>query len=159
MPGGAFGEEHDHVALAYAHRGQALLDAGRFADAEAAFRKSLAVAEAVLPEGHPQLAVSLSGLGECYLATDRQSDALAALERALALRDKHPGGNRYLRAENEFALARALADQPGQDERAARLAASARGVFEGDKRPSSVKFVAQVDRWRAERGEAAAGAP
>jgi len=157
---GAFGEEHDHVALAYAYRADALTGAGRLPDAERDYRRALELYEALRDDDHPDLAVPLAGLGECYLAMGRLDDARPLLERALAIRDKRPGGDRYLKAKNEFALARALGDVRGQATRAGRLAASARAVFAADERPSAVRLLASIDEWTRRhadvRGEAVA---
>ncbi|MBX7084482.1 MAG: tetratricopeptide repeat protein, partial [Nannocystaceae bacterium] len=63
----------------------ALLDAGRFDDARAAYERALALRERRLGSGHPQVASTLSNLG---LVAERQGDTVAARqfhERAIAV--------------------------------------------------------------------------
>ncbi|MCS7239361.1 MAG: tetratricopeptide repeat protein [Thermoguttaceae bacterium] len=57
----------------------------QFHRAEAQFRRSLEIRQAVVGPNHPNLAVSWNGLGALYLELGRLEEAEAALERALRL--------------------------------------------------------------------------
>lgn len=73
-------------------RGQALLDAGKLAEAARAFERVLALAERALGPDDPRLAVDLNNLGEVYRRLGRLEEAARLLERAIRL-DEAAGGN------------------------------------------------------------------
>jgi tetratricopeptide (TPR) repeat protein/predicted Ser/Thr protein kinase len=98
--------------------------AGAVDDANAA----LAMKEKVL--GERADVIPLLARGQAYLALHREADALADLERANDLGDKHRG-DRAIRAEARFALARALVANKVDAARASALSARAASELDG----------------------------
>jgi hypothetical protein len=92
--------------------------AGAVADANAA----LAVKDKLL--GERADLIPLLARGQAYLSQHRQGDALKDLERAVALADKYKG-DRAIRADARFALARALVASGTDVSRAGGLAGRA----------------------------------
>jgi eukaryotic-like serine/threonine-protein kinase len=117
-------------ALCKAHRG----DPGAVDDASAA----LAVKEKLL--GERADLVPLLARGEAFLTLHRTTEALADLERALSLGDKYRG-DRAIRADVRFALARALVLSKGDAARAADLASRAASALEAEKLPAAAERV------------------
>lgn len=71
--------------------GIALTDAGRYAEAESLFKRSLAIWEKALGPDHPDVAISLNNLGLLYQAQGRYAEAKPFFERSLAIREKEFG--------------------------------------------------------------------
>jgi tetratricopeptide (TPR) repeat protein len=108
-------------ALCKARRGDA---AGAVDDAQAA----LAVKGRLL--GERAELIPLLARGQALVALRRESEGLADLERARAIGEKHRG-DRAVRADVAFALARALVATKGDGARATALATRAAGELEG----------------------------
>jgi hypothetical protein len=70
-----FGEEHLDTGVSLRMLGNIVLDAGRSGEAEPLLRRSVAVLEAVLPEGHWSTLDARSVLGECLVAESRFEQA------------------------------------------------------------------------------------
>jgi hypothetical protein len=117
-------------ALCRARRG----DPGALDDASAA----LAVKDKLL--GERADLVPLLARGEALLTLHRATEALADLERALLLGDKYRG-DRAVRADVRFALARALVLSKGDAARAADLASRAASALEAEKLPAAAERV------------------
>jgi tetratricopeptide (TPR) repeat protein len=100
---------------------------GDFATAVTEASAALAIKER--PMGERADLIPLLARGQAYLATHRDVDALADLERAVAIGDGHKG-DRAIRADAHFALARALVENKGDRARAAQLASRAAMDFD-----------------------------
>jgi tetratricopeptide (TPR) repeat protein len=64
---------------------------GRHAEAEALYKRALAISEKALGPDHPEVAESLNNLAELYGAQGRYADAEPLYKRALAIREKALG--------------------------------------------------------------------
>jgi serine/threonine protein kinase/tetratricopeptide (TPR) repeat protein len=134
------GHDHPRVGQVWNNQGEVLNLLGRYADAEAAYRRAVHLfrgtgADATL------LAWALTGLGSVLLAENEPTAAVAPLEEALALREENHAPTSQL-GETRFALARALASHPTERRRALTLAITARGEYGDD-----AKAVAKVEAW------------
>jgi tetratricopeptide (TPR) repeat protein len=117
---------------------------GKGTEALALAQTSLAIREAKLAANHPELARSLQVLGEARLALGTPELARAPLERSVAICEA-AGLDPRLRAQSQWALARALA--PQEKERAlalARAAAEALAATAGQERT-----LREIQAWRA----------
>jgi tetratricopeptide (TPR) repeat protein len=118
--------ETDNEALALAHKGDLLLQLGRFRDAIPACEQSLRLTGAgTLPLAGAPLARGLveHHLGAALLSADRYRDALAAQERAVAL--FREAGDRAAEASALTGLGQALGGTGRIDEAAAAYRAAA----------------------------------
>ena len=123
------GPTHDVVGSICNGIGAIAFDEDRYAEAEAAMRRSIAIAAASLGEDNPRVADELTLLARILVASDRAAEAIAPAERALAIYDtqglpKHAGhlyayaaigDARLARGENAAAidaLERALGYEP-----------------------------------------------
>lgn len=113
-------------------------------------QRALEMNTAVVPEDHPELAFALTALGEAKLALGRIPDAAQDLERAARLRgdERDP----MLRAQTDFALARALAE--AEPARADILARQAMADFERSADPRRDRSAEVLD-WLESRGRLA----
>jgi tetratricopeptide (TPR) repeat protein len=83
-------EDDPSVARALAHLGDALLKAGKLAEAEDLMRKALAVQIKVLGPEHREVAVSHRRLGVALLNEDKLTEAEVELRSAFEWRNKQP---------------------------------------------------------------------
>lgn len=104
---------------------ECLLELGRLEPARLRFTQALADFENVLPSDDPTLAYPLSGLGRVALAQDQPRIALRFFERGFELIESN-FGDALLTAQLEWGLASTLAQIGEEEERARRLAKSAR---------------------------------
>jgi Flp pilus assembly protein TadD len=81
----ALGPGHPQVATTLNNLGVLYRQQGRYAEAEAAHRRALAIREGALGKNHPEVATSLSNLAALYYVQGRQAEAEALRERALAI--------------------------------------------------------------------------
>jgi tetratricopeptide (TPR) repeat protein len=107
-------------------------------EAEALYRRSLALYEKSVGRDLVDICYPLTGLGRVALARGRAAEAVPFLERALALQSAPELRDTPDRAETELALAKALARGP----RALALATHARDVLQA--RPSGPTRAALV---------------
>jgi tetratricopeptide (TPR) repeat protein len=85
------GEESPVLAAAVAWLGNVYKAQGRYAEAEPAYRRSLAIWEKALGPEHPDVATALVSLAGLYLAQGRYAEAEPAYRRSLAIREKALG--------------------------------------------------------------------
>jgi tetratricopeptide (TPR) repeat protein len=71
--------------------GEAFFRAGRYADAEQVWQKSLAIREKELPPNHPNIATSLNNLAEAYREQGKLTQAESLYLRSLAIYEKALG--------------------------------------------------------------------
>jgi len=117
--------------------------AGAVVDAQAA----LAVKGRLL--GERADLIPLLARGQAFLLSHRESDGLADLERAFALGEKHRG-DRAIRADASFALARALVATKGDAARALQLATRSAADLEAIGMPVQA---ASVRAWMGASGK------
>jgi tetratricopeptide (TPR) repeat protein len=134
-----FGPDAEDVGVSCTNIGNALLQLHRYAEGRRHLERAITIYEKTLAPGDPDAAEPLLRLGEVELAEGKPARALAPLERALALR-KNDGDPSEMRADVEFALARAKGDR--------ELAQKARADFAGG---GKVAEAARVDAWLAAR--------
>ncbi len=139
----AYGADHTRTGVVLANLGALQAARGRHADALMSFRRGAAIFEARLGKDHPNLSFPLRNEGEVLIALDRAAEAVPVLERALAIRTaaKMPPG---AVAEVRFSLARALAADPRERERAR---AEARAALDAYVQASSTADAAAVRDW------------
>jgi tetratricopeptide (TPR) repeat protein len=113
------------------------------------FAHSLAIWEAAYGGEHHLIGHALTGLGQALVALGRPREARAHLERALGLREA-PGTDPALLASTRFSLARALAAEDEDPQRAAALAAAAR---EGYRLAGDAEGESEVRRWLSAKGD------
>ncbi len=124
----AHGTSHPEVARSH-HNVAEVLAAQKACDrAIPRYRKSATMWQLASGKNHPDIAYPLTGLGNCLVRLGRNTAARAPLERALRLRNSSKI-DRYLRAETELALARALWGLQGSRKRARGLATKARATY------------------------------
>jgi tetratricopeptide (TPR) repeat protein len=93
------------VGAFISNRGDLLVAMRRYGEAEAAYRRSLAIWEKRLPPGNLAFSYPFAGIGKALLEQGRPTDAISWLERAAGI---GAGGDRYFEASFKFDLARAL---------------------------------------------------
>jgi serine/threonine protein kinase len=120
-------------------RGEALVDLGRAADAEASFERALRIFR-MYGENDRSGACALQGLGNARLAQGHPDAAIAPLEDALRIRDTDEP-IKWAVAETRFTLARALWESDGDRRRALGLAKSARAILATINLPRRQKAV------------------
>lgn len=104
------GEDHEKTGLSWNDRGVLLDTLGRSAEAEADFRRSLAVLGS-LPADDPRLAYPLHNLGSLLLDRGSTDEAERELRKAYELRRRVLGDRHPETAMTLGFLARALSDQ------------------------------------------------
>ncbi|QSQ27567.1 tetratricopeptide repeat protein [Pyxidicoccus parkwayensis] len=131
--------------------GRALAKLGRYAEAAESHERARALREKALGPESNQVGIDLLGLGVDFLGMGAHRKARAPLERAVAIFEKQPpetaGANL---ADARFALARALANEPAEVERAWRLASAAGDYYRSlpRRRPQELE---DIERWLAAR--------
>ena len=156
----------DHAETAYSQRSlaEALRRLGRPREALPPARQAAETIEDRLGEEHPQLASALLTLGRVEQDLDRIADARQHLERALRVYAVAEAPPTEI-AEAKFALARVVAESPGERAYATRLADEADAVLaeswlDARRAPRSDRTGAQrVAIGRALRGPLAARRP
>jgi tetratricopeptide (TPR) repeat protein len=139
------------LSAAYDGLGDALLAEGKPVEAEAQYRRALALLEPALGPRHPDLAEALGGIGRAALAAGAPRRALPPLERALAVRaGSEAGGDVADAARTQFALARALDGSGGDRARARRLAEEARASLIAAGR-GHAREADEIGRWLKRR--------
>jgi tetratricopeptide (TPR) repeat protein len=81
------------AGLPYSELGIQYARSGRLDEAEALFKKSIAILEKTVGPIHPDLAKSLNNLGELYRIQNRETEAEAIHQRILAIRERTLGPN------------------------------------------------------------------
>jgi tetratricopeptide (TPR) repeat protein len=81
------------AGLPYSELGIQYARSGRLDEAEALFKKSIAILEKTVGPMHPDLAKSLNNLAELYRTQNRESEAEAVHQRILAIRERTLGPN------------------------------------------------------------------
>jgi tetratricopeptide (TPR) repeat protein/predicted Ser/Thr protein kinase len=135
----SLGPTHPLLAGPLTLRGVELRHLGRYAEARAPLERALAIQEKELGREHPDLTHPLVAQGELLLSQRRPAEALPILERALKL---SPPGN--VRAEAQFALARALWEaRSAERPRARALATQARDYWQRLGQPAREMPISQ----------------
>jgi serine/threonine-protein kinase len=124
------GPDHPDASRALVNIGKTLLERGDLDGAEASFQRAHGVVERALGAEHPRIVSSLVGLANVALARRDHAAAREHAERAVAIFATHEDDAED-RADADFALARALEEQPGERARARALAQGARDVYAG----------------------------
>ena len=70
-----FGVNHANYAVALYNLANVYKEQGKYADAEALFKRALAIREKALGAGHPDVADTLNNLADVYLAQGKYADA------------------------------------------------------------------------------------
>ncbi|HVE84598.1 MAG TPA: tetratricopeptide repeat protein, partial [Myxococcales bacterium] len=135
-----FGPEHARVTFALDWKATVLQNEGKFEDAIAVYRESLAIKERTLRPNDPDLTHSHDGIGQSLLGLGRAREAAAELEKALALGETEPTP----RGDTRFALARALWALGRDKARARALAIQARADYVAGNRLEKARG---VDHW------------
>jgi tetratricopeptide (TPR) repeat protein len=123
-------------------KGNALVDLGRGAEAEACFAVTLGIYRARFGPSGRSTAYPLIGLGEARVVQGRPATAVAFLESALRIQDTEeliP----FNRAETQFWLARALWDSGRDRRRAVMLAREAHKTLATHESPRRERAVVQ----------------
>jgi tetratricopeptide (TPR) repeat protein len=109
--------------------GHAHLEAGRFVEAEAKFRETLALAERRFGVGHWRTSLHLNALGQALLGQRRLDDAKPIVERALAIAEPYEplpndhvaivflGASIYFRLRGDTERAQGLLDRARREGR------------------------------------------
>jgi len=141
------GADHPLVAMLWSNEGDDLNTLRRPLEAEAAFRRSLAVWRK--GGADPKfVSYGLTGLGIALIGEARPPDAVPPLLEALAIRvDKHLDVD--LVNETRLALARALWAAPAERARARALAETARAELAKSPAAASHTVLTSVDAWLA----------
>jgi serine/threonine-protein kinase len=130
--------------------GEVLSEEGQYEAAIQYHRRALSVREATLRPGHPWLGISLLGLGRSYLGMGEPAEARPYLERALGLVGINDGDD-TVRADVEFALARAISGTHGSARRARELSVDARALCEkSGKGPQDARNLGRINAWLSE---------
>jgi CHAT domain-containing protein/tetratricopeptide (TPR) repeat protein len=83
-----FGDNRQEAGSVLFELGERYEHLARLPEAEAAYQRSLAIYEKVLPAGHTEIAAVLTGLASVYSDQNRLADAVQLLQRALAIYEK-----------------------------------------------------------------------
>jgi tetratricopeptide (TPR) repeat protein/predicted Ser/Thr protein kinase len=141
------GPKDTKVASSLSGMGRALAKLGRYPEAAEHHERARAIREQVLGPDSVQVAIDLLGLGVDFVGMGAPRRARAPLERAVAIFEREPreaaGANL---ADARFALARALASEPRELERAQRLAGDARDFYRGLPR-GRPRELDDIERW------------
>ena len=120
----ALGPTHPQVAIALENEAEALLQLGRWAEAEERSGKALQIFDARFPEGQSAHVYILTARGEALIELGRVSEAVAALERGLKILELNPSPPE-LTARLHYFLARGLRQSGGDRARVSELATRA----------------------------------
>lgn len=113
--------------------GHAHLEAGRFVEAEATFRQTLAIAERRFGEDHWRTSLHLNALSQALIAQNRLDDAKPIVERALAVAERYRplphdqvaivflGASVYFGARGDAARAQELLDRARREGRGSSI--------------------------------------
>ncbi len=126
--------------------GRLLLDEGQVQPAQRIFQEVLR-RHTKLGTDEPHLAYTLHGLGASLLALGRIDEALTVLERGYRARPAANDSNPELRADLDFALARALRARATDRERACALGREAAGVYR--RMSTFARELREAERWLA----------
>jgi tetratricopeptide (TPR) repeat protein len=80
----AFGPDHPEVAYSLNSLAGLYQDQRRYADAEALYKRALAIREKAVGPQHPEFAASLNDLADLYKDQGRYADALGIVQRNIA---------------------------------------------------------------------------
>jgi tetratricopeptide (TPR) repeat protein len=89
----AGGPDHPNVATVLNNLGLLYLEEGNYAEAESAFRRSLAILEKTLGPEHPAVAQNLGNYAKLLDRTGRESEAAEMRARAEAILAKQNRGH------------------------------------------------------------------
>jgi CHAT domain-containing protein/tetratricopeptide (TPR) repeat protein len=95
-----FGEVHPNYGNALYNLGLVYAAQGKYAQAEEAYKRALAIRENALGKDHPDVADTLDNLAIVYEALGKYADAEGLSKRALAIREKTAGQNPLPLARN-----------------------------------------------------------
>ncbi|MEM7155219.1 MAG: serine/threonine-protein kinase [Myxococcota bacterium] len=147
----ALGPDHPDVSNSWDNLGTVLRKQGEHEEAKAAFAEALAIRDKALGPEHPEVAATLVGLATVALEQDDFDAARAYGERAVSIRERGEVGPEEL-AEARLVLARALWSEPGQRDRARRLAEQARSGF-AEAGAGQREGLAEAEQWLAKHHE------
>jgi serine/threonine-protein kinase len=80
-----FGPEHPRVASPVNEIGSLALMRGRWDEAEAAFRRMVAIYRRAYPEGHYLIGIAVSNVGSVYMRSERHAQGEPYFREALAI--------------------------------------------------------------------------
>ena len=144
-----FGPAHPSAAIYLSNLGEYLCRVGRFAEAREPAKRALAIMERETDPASLFVSYPLLTQGLVHIGIARSADAVRFLERAVGIREAL-GSPPVRLAEVHFALARALQDRSGEDDRAVALARQARREYEQAPRTPIVEGdLVEIDRWLA----------
>ncbi len=89
----ALGPEHPNVATSLNNLAFMYHDQGKYAEAEALYKRALAIDEKALGPEHPDVAQSLENYAALLRKTGRSTEATKMEARAKAIRAKHAKEN------------------------------------------------------------------
>ncbi|WNG33361.1 tetratricopeptide repeat protein [Archangium violaceum] len=137
--------------------GRALAKLGRYQEAAEHHQRAVDIREKALGPESPQVAIDLLGLGSDFVEMSMPRKARAPLERAITIFARAPAGTEDENlADARFALARALASEPRDLEKARQLASAALDAYR--RLPQTrAPTREQLERWLAEHGGAPRG--
>ena len=120
--------------------------AGRFAEADALFRRSIDIRERTYGKTHHNLATALDNLGVPFLRQGKQAGAQELFRRAISIRENYLGPNHELVAVSEIHLAQAMRDSGRKTEarRHFRRAAAILGKLPGSPNPELARVEEQI---------------
>ncbi|WP_158502232.1 serine/threonine-protein kinase [Vitiosangium sp. GDMCC 1.1324] len=132
--------------------GRALAKQERYREAAEYHQRAVSIREKALGPESFQVGIDLLGLGGDFVGMNAPAKACAPLERAVAIFEREAAGKADENlADARFALARALASEPRDLEKARQLAGVA---LEDYRRLSRTRAsdIQQVEQWLAEHG-------
>ncbi|MCP3140969.1 serine/threonine-protein kinase [Pyxidicoccus sp. QH1ED-7-1] len=136
------------LAASLSGMGRALAKQGRYREAAEHHQRALAIREKALGPESTQVGLDLLGLGRDLVELKAPGKARVYLERAVAIFERQPAGTSEASlADARFALARALADEGREPERAKRLADQAHEYNQRFPRERAVEL-AETGRWQ-----------
>ncbi len=145
----SLGDDHFETAKCRVNLGEALRELGEPAAALVEAQAALAVFRRVHGDDHPYTAYVRVELGKTLLALGRPGDAIPEVEAALHAYERGPADPASI-ADAQFALARALQDDPTSRARAAQLARWARTAWR-EAGGEWTDDLAAVEAWLARR--------
>ncbi|HXI60556.1 MAG TPA: serine/threonine-protein kinase [Polyangia bacterium] len=144
------GPEHPRTAIYLANHSEALYHLGRFSEARAVGQRALVIHERETESDGVVVTAALTALALAHLDDGLVDQALPLLERAVKNREAREAAAPVRLGEVHFALARALGQATGGDDRARALAARARDEYRrGIPTPATARALAAIDVWLA----------
>src|SRR5262249_47616791 len=91
LAGAAQAQRNEDDAAALTAEARRLHQAGRYAEAEPLYKRTLAIREKALGPDHPDVSTSLNNLAQLYYAPGRHAEAEPLYKRSLAICEKALG--------------------------------------------------------------------